>query len=1047
MKSNVDHKVEAILLAQTSGTEGETPALELTPELRSLVQAIFENALENGASLEDALKVSFETAMSFGASIDQAEFLVAFAVRTFIPNGTSFEDLITTLRTDNENIDPVQRLDVSTGEFEQTNRNVASEQESSFNQEIPSEQNQNKTSDQVVEPLFDGFDVESFDLSPTFQNTEGSNSEDSLELSLKLDNLLNSGEEFRPVAYDAKDVVQKTLQSPTDITSVSSSTTSSSEDVSIGGGSTSVILTGGSGNDTITGSSSSDIFWGGAGDDELEGGDGDDLYNFTPGFGSDTITDNAGTGDLISGFTVDNLSSALQQGDDLVLQFYTGDTVTLRNHYQAGSEVEIYVSGSDSYGLNAQTSGVVGQILAGVLNTDDTLTGATGNDYLYGGDGDDILRGSSGNDLLFGATGTDTAAFTGNLADYTITVFEDGYLVTDTVANRDGANTLKDIENVEFADQTVSINSALSTPDHVTGVLYDDSYSRWNADASIGDSVTLTYSFMDALPSYYGAEIVNFTTFTTEQETAAKAVLNYFSEISNVTFTEVADTGSGGQLRFGGSDQTGSAGFAYSPSVDYILNGTTYLSTEKSGDVFIAGNQSSNFTLTDGSHGLMTLHHEIGHAMGLMHTFEGTNQLSAAEDNTQYSVMSYTVHPKSLVVDVTGVSSAYSYTSYNWNPESLMVYDIATMQYLYGTNSTTRTGDDTYTFDESLRLIETVWDAGGNDTFDASSFTRSNVIDLTPGSFSSIGIYNPITDQLPSWYGGATTPTYSGEDNVGISYGTWIENAIGGSADDSISGNYLNNSLAGGAGNDTLTGGSGDDILEGGADDDSYILGSGSGSDIITDTSGTADQISGFSIVDLSRVVQLGNDLVLNFSTGDRVTLKNHFTAGNEIEILVSGADTYGLSGQTTGVTGQIIADPSTSGDLLSGAAGNDYIFGNEGADTLQGGTGSDHLTGGAGNDIFSFSVGDGDDAITDFSKGYDTLQLDGSSFGISDIFFEAISSIYDGTNASNAFSTVIRDSNNDVYVDNNGQTSGGYSMVANIENGVAIDETDMTLV
>ncbi|MEL0207167.1 MAG: M10 family metallopeptidase C-terminal domain-containing protein, partial [Alphaproteobacteria bacterium] len=53
---------------------------------------------------------------------------------------------------------------------------------------------------------------------------------------------------------------------------------------------------------------------------------------------------------------------------------------------------------------------------------------------------------------------------------------------------------------------------------------------------------------------------------------------------------------------------------------------------------------------------------------------------------------------------------------------------------------------------------------------------------------------------------------YRGQDNVGIAYNTWIENAVGGDGDDTITGNAKGNRITGGAGNDTIDGGAGDDI-------------------------------------------------------------------------------------------------------------------------------------------------------------------------------------------------------------------------------------------
>jgi Ca2+-binding RTX toxin-like protein len=87
-------------------------------------------------------------------------------------------------------------------------------------------------------------------------------------------------------------------------------------------------------------------------------------------------------------------------------------------------------------------------------NSDDSLSGGAGNDSLYGGKGNDSLIGGSGNDLLDGGSGTDFAFFTGNFADYSISYDSaaDKYIIKDNVAGRDGSDTLSGIEYFEFAD-------------------------------------------------------------------------------------------------------------------------------------------------------------------------------------------------------------------------------------------------------------------------------------------------------------------------------------------------------------------------------------------------------------------------------------------------------------------------------------------------------------------------------------------------------------------------------------------------------------------
>src|SRR5204863_6105916 len=123
-------------------------------------------------------------------------------------------------------------------------------------------------------------------------------------------------------------------------------------------------------------------------------------------------------------------------------------------------------------------------------------------------------------------------------------------------------------------------------------------------------------------------------------------------------------------------------------------------------------------------------------------------------------------------------------------------------------NMTTRTGDTIYGFNStadrawfaatnsSSRVIFAVWDAGGRDTFDFSGYSQNQTIDLREGFFSNVG--------------GLV-------GNVAVAQGAQIENAIGGSGADSISGNALANVIQSGEGNDTVSAGAGADTIDGGA--------------------------------------------------------------------------------------------------------------------------------------------------------------------------------------------------------------------------------------
>lgn len=81
----------------------------------------------------------------------------------------------------------------------------------------------------------------------------------------------------------------------------------------------------------------------------------------------------------------------------------------------------------------------------------------TNNANLVGNRYDNVLNGNAGDNVLDGREGEDTAVFAGPRGDYEIERRDDAVVVRDSVANRDGTDTLADVELAQFADETVSL--------------------------------------------------------------------------------------------------------------------------------------------------------------------------------------------------------------------------------------------------------------------------------------------------------------------------------------------------------------------------------------------------------------------------------------------------------------------------------------------------------------------------------------------------------------------------------------------------------------
>lgn len=426
-------------------------------------------------------------------------------------------------------------------------------------------------------------------------------------------------------------------------------------------------------------------------------------------------------------------------------------------------------------------------------------------------------------------------------------------------------------------------------------------------------------------------------------------------------FVETDDVTATGQIRVAATG-TDFWGFAYFPEPD------------RGGDIWISRSVTDGSAFAAGTYDWHALLHEIGHAIGLKHPFEGPATLPRAYDNYRYSIMSYTPPPERVVTfsDEGGVFSTRTSGPVLTTPG---LFDILAIQDLYGTDAAVRAGPTTYRFDPDDRAIQVIADPGGIDTFDLSAAMRPAMLDLREGAFSTVNLYTAsirIEDEVAR-YGEAFRSTitaalvspdiFVGRDNVGIAYGTVIENARLGRADDSAFGNDAPNALWGGAGNDTLSGGDGADTLVGGTGDDRMAGNAGndiyvvdSPFDLVVEQPGEGiDTVITWRRV---HVLEAEVEVLLAATPGPARLL------GNDADNTIHGgahADTI-LGGEGNDlINGRADADRLIGGggaDLLAGGGGADTLFGGPGADRLWGQAGDDRMLGSAGDDVLLGGAG-----------------------------------------------------------------------------------------
>jgi pimeloyl-ACP methyl ester carboxylesterase len=83
--------------------------------------------------------------------------------------------------------------------------------------------------------------------------------------------------------------------------------------------------------------------------------------------------------------------------------------------------------------------------------------GAGNYDVIYGGKGDDVIVGGNRAELIVGGAGIDTAIYSGNIANYTLTKTGSSYTIHDK-AGADGTDTLTNVERLSFSDMTVALD-------------------------------------------------------------------------------------------------------------------------------------------------------------------------------------------------------------------------------------------------------------------------------------------------------------------------------------------------------------------------------------------------------------------------------------------------------------------------------------------------------------------------------------------------------------------------------------------------------------
>ena len=756
-------------------------------------------------------------------------------------------------------------------------------------------------------------------------------------------------------------------------------------------------LTGGTGDDQLTGSAFRDVLLGGDGNDVLTGGDGND--ELTGGAGSDTLIGGDGDDELNGGVGDDSLMG--EAGDDTLAggggtDVIDGGSGIDANSFQGiGLGVTATIVGLD--GSGTAEYGSVSESFSGIEN----LIGSDNDDILTGNDLPNIITGAQGNDVISGEGGDDNLSG-GRSVETGFSLSIPDQALASLTTDQSPAELV-----TEAADDNLYFNVRTSRSDSVFGDAEIRGQLLLESDSITPDGIR-TLILTASLDSAQVPDIGNFNSQATGQATVTIVVdggnVNYSAELTldgidtlNVVQLSLQDVsaitienaapGVNGPVITDVIQDAGGDIFGRTIAIDPDTSATIVLNAEADtgdGDVFMEAFLAGDNIINGGA------------GNDFITGGAGDDTLNGGAGDDEIAGLTGD--------DVIEAGDGDDFLAGGIGDDTLLGGEGDDVLYgNFGTDSINGgAGADTLSFDEIRFAVTATIEADGTGIAEYGSVSENflGIENLLGSSQDDVLTGNDLANVIDGGLGSDTISGLGGDDILsgnggpqpfGIDGNDIIS---GGSGNDTLNGNDGDDILRAGPGNDIASGGNGNDVLNGGGGDDTLF--GNDGDDFFVGIGGV-DSIDGGAGIDTNSFQGIGLGVTATVNADgsgtasygtvneDFVGIENLTGSENDDVLTIAGV----IDSVLRGLGGNDLLVGGTGSDLLIGNDGDDILRGGAGNDSALGGEGNDSLNGGGGNDFLNgqsgndFFVGIGGIDTIVGGAGFDTNSFQGIGLGV----------------------------------------------------------------